>query len=138
MTMPNGGSKMSSEWLRPLLAMAAATRSTFCCRRWAWSCSNRGREFATILLGQLTPAVGERAQPMTRPPLVLGLTLCEDVVADSATQNDSVIRSFTGLALDSFPAGGIAMSSSNSAPTFESHNSVLFEFKDTELQVVEA
>jgi hypothetical protein len=36
-------------------------------------------------------------------PTVLGLTLCEDVVSDSATQNISAIRMFTGMALDSFP-----------------------------------
>jgi hypothetical protein len=40
---------------------------------------------------------------MVRPPIVLGLTLCEDVVVDGETRNISVIRAFTGLALDSFP-----------------------------------
>ena len=40
---------------------------------------------------------------MNRPPLVLGLTLCEDVVADKETLNVSIIRAFTGLGLDSFP-----------------------------------
>lgn len=40
---------------------------------------------------------------MSSTPLVLGLTLCEDVVADPATRNVSVIRAFTGLAVAQFP-----------------------------------
>jgi hypothetical protein len=40
---------------------------------------------------------------MFRPPLVLGLTLCEDVVVDPATQNVSIIRAFTGLGLENLP-----------------------------------
>jgi hypothetical protein len=35
--------------------------------------------------------------------MVLGLTLCEDVVEDKATKNISVIRAFTGFGLDAFP-----------------------------------
>jgi hypothetical protein len=41
---------------------------------------------------------------MVRRPIVLGVTLCEDVVVDGATRNISLIRSFTGLAVDAFPA----------------------------------
>jgi hypothetical protein len=40
---------------------------------------------------------------MQRPPLVVGLHLCEDVVADTATRNVSLIRVFTGLGVDAFP-----------------------------------
>ena len=41
---------------------------------------------------------------MIRPPVVLGLTLCEDVVADHETGNVSVIRAFTGFGLETFPS----------------------------------
>jgi hypothetical protein len=40
---------------------------------------------------------------MVRPPLVLGLTLCEDVVVDPVTKNVSVIRAFTGLGVEAIP-----------------------------------
>ena len=41
---------------------------------------------------------------LSHMPVVLGLTLCEDVVVDPATGNVSLIRSFTGLPVDNFPA----------------------------------
>jgi hypothetical protein len=41
---------------------------------------------------------------LTHLPTVVGLTLCEDVVADPATRNLSLIRSFTGLGTERFPA----------------------------------
>jgi len=41
---------------------------------------------------------------LRHPPVVLGLTLCEDIVPDPATGNVSIIRAFTGLRVDAFPA----------------------------------
>ena len=38
---------------------------------------------------------------MAHLPAILGLTLCEDVVADPQTRNISLIRSFTDLSVDS-------------------------------------
>jgi hypothetical protein len=36
-------------------------------------------------------------------PVLVGLTLCEDVLPEPATRNVSLIRCFTGRALESFP-----------------------------------
>jgi hypothetical protein len=36
-------------------------------------------------------------------PVVVGLTICRDFIRDQASSNYSVIRSFTGQPLDSFP-----------------------------------
>jgi hypothetical protein len=44
---------------------------------------------------------------MTSPlPVVVGLTLCRDFIRDPASGNFSVIRSFTGQPIDSFPGTG--------------------------------
>ena len=40
---------------------------------------------------------------LTHSPMVLGLTLCEDVVVDPATRNVSLLRTFTGLPVERFP-----------------------------------
>ncbi len=42
----------------------------------------------------------------TQPPIVVGLTICRDFLRDSASGNYSVIRSFTGHPIDSFPGSG--------------------------------
>ena len=44
-----------------------------------------------------------RGLHVTRPPLVLGLTLCDDAVTDPATGKLSLIGAFTGLAMAAFP-----------------------------------
>jgi len=41
---------------------------------------------------------------MRRPPLVLGLTPCEDIAVDAVTGNVSILCCFSGLGLESFPA----------------------------------
>jgi hypothetical protein len=41
---------------------------------------------------------------LTHMPMILGLTLCEDVVVDPLTRNLSLIRVFTSMAVASFPA----------------------------------
>jgi hypothetical protein len=38
-----------------------------------------------------------------RFPVIVGLTLCEDVVSDPATRHVSLIRCFTGRGVESFP-----------------------------------
>ncbi len=44
---------------------------------------------------------------MTYPlPVVVGLTVCRDFIRDPASGNYSVIRSFTGHPIDSFPGTG--------------------------------
>src|SRR4051794_33969741 len=40
---------------------------------------------------------------MVRPPLVLGMMLCENVVMDEETLKVSVFGAFSGLGLESFP-----------------------------------
>jgi hypothetical protein len=42
----------------------------------------------------------------TQPPVVVGLTLCRDFLRDPASGNYSVIRSFTGHPIRSFPGTG--------------------------------
>jgi hypothetical protein len=39
----------------------------------------------------------------TQPPVVVGLTICRDFLRDPVSGNYSVIRSFTGHPVDSFP-----------------------------------
>ena len=43
---------------------------------------------------------------MATPPTVVGLTVCRDFLREPASGNYSVIRSFTGYPLDSFPGTG--------------------------------
>ena len=42
----------------------------------------------------------------TQPPVVVGLTVCRDFLRDPASGNYSVIRSFTGHPVPSFPGAG--------------------------------
>ncbi len=41
---------------------------------------------------------------LSRFPVALGLTLCEDVVTEAASHDISLIRSFTGLPVERFPS----------------------------------
>src|SRR4051812_45053204 len=43
---------------------------------------------------------------MALPPIVLGLTICRDVVIDPISRNYSVIRSFSGMPVAEFPGPG--------------------------------
>jgi hypothetical protein len=43
---------------------------------------------------------------LSHPPVIVGLTICRDVQVDPTSLDTSLIRSFTGLAVDSFPGGG--------------------------------
>ena len=42
----------------------------------------------------------------SHPPVVVGLTICRDFLRDPESGNYSVIRSFTGHPIDSFPGFG--------------------------------
>lgn len=42
----------------------------------------------------------------TRPPVIVGLTICRDFLRDPVSGNYSVIRSFTGHPIRSFPGTG--------------------------------
>src|SRR5687767_3556499 len=42
----------------------------------------------------------------THPPVVVGLTICRDFLRDPTSGNYTVIRSFTGMPVDSFPGSG--------------------------------
>lgn len=43
---------------------------------------------------------------LSHPPVVVGLTLCRDVRVDPTSLDTTLIRSFTGLPVDSFPGTG--------------------------------
>lgn len=40
------------------------------------------------------------------PPVIVGLTICRDFLRDPASGNYSVIRSFTGQPIETFPGSG--------------------------------
>jgi hypothetical protein len=43
---------------------------------------------------------------LLHPPVIVGLTICRDVQIDPASLDISLLHSFTGLAVDSFPGSG--------------------------------